>query len=94
MKKSLCALALIAVSSTSAFAQFPVTEGNGGKLVDGQKTVLQLIEEGYEIKGAAGPLLILQKDKSLFGCSAYTIGPGDMSRAEISANRIPCSAIK
>ncbi|NNU63395.1 hypothetical protein [Ochrobactrum soli] len=95
MKNILLASALLVVSSSAALAQFPVSEGDpAGGLAEGQKSIVDLVSEGYEIKATVGPLIILQDDKVLYGCSAGRTGPADLKAGVIPASKIPCVPIK
>jgi hypothetical protein len=93
MKTVLMASAALIIVSNPALAQ-GFTTNEPAQLTEGQKSIVELVSEGFEIKGTVGPLIILQDDKSLFGCSAARTGPADIKTGVIPAQKIPCVPIK
>lgn len=93
MKTVLMATAALIIVSKSAIAQ-GFTTNEPVQLTERQKSIVQLVSEGFEIKGSLGPLIILQDDKSLFGCSAAQTSPADIRAGVIPAQKIPCVPIE
>lgn len=91
MKPILMALAFGILSNGAAFAQ---SSDSNGVLAEGRKSIVDLVSEGFDIKAAVGPLIILQSDKALYGCSVGQAGPADLKAGLIPANKIPCAPIK
>lgn len=81
MKKIILASVLVTIFGSVAVAQQ-------------QETIVDLIAKGFEIKTSVGPLIILQNDESVYGCSMMGSSPADMKAGVIPAAKILCAPIK
>ena len=81
MKPTLFALALALLSAIPAAAQQ-------------QDTITGLLAKGYEIKTAVGPYIVLQKDGSIYLCSANFVTDNDLKSGIVPASKIACGLIK
>ena len=69
MRLAATAVLLLAPLSTTAFAAEPYAVGaRSGPFVVTERSLTDLVKDGYEIRGNLGTALVLQKAASVFSC--------------------------
>lgn len=77
------------VSALVLFASLTSTS-----LADRRLTILDLAEQGYEIKTATGNYVFLQNEERIYMCSFLQVSEYNVASGEIDAIKFDCSAIK
>lgn len=57
-------------------------------------TILDLTEQGYEIKTATGNYVFLQNEEKIYVCSFLQVSEYNVASGEIDAIKFDCAAVK
>lgn len=65
-----------------------------GADAEGRPTILDLTEQGYEIKATSGNYVFLQNEEKIYICSFLQVNEYNVASGEIDAIKFDCAAIK
>lgn len=57
-------------------------------------TILDLAEQGYEIKSSSGNYIFMQNEEKIYICSFLQVSEYNVASGEIDAIKFDCAAIK
>ncbi len=63
-------------------------------LAERKPTILDLAEQGYEIKTATGNYVFLQNEEKIYMCSFLQVSEYNVASGEIDAIKFDCAAVK
>lgn len=63
-------------------------------LAERKPTILDLAEQGYEIKTAKGNYIFLQNEEKIYMCSFLQVSEYNVVSGEVDAIKFDCAAIK
>ncbi|MBA8821827.1 hypothetical protein BRY73_20600 [Ochrobactrum sp. P6BS-III] len=63
-------------------------------LAERKPTILDLVENGYEIKTSTGNYVFLQNEEKIYMCSFLQVSEYNVASGEIDAIKFDCAAVK
>lgn len=67
---------------------------NSVALAERKPTILDLVENGYEIKTSTGNYVFLQNEEKIYMCSFLQVSEYNVASGEIDAIKFDCAAVK